>query len=353
MSTSIYEKLAAQGIYGPGSTELEKYERHLSRFFEREYRRLQENPVSLESICIDTSTGPMMEETEALMEHHYDERPEFFASFLDRDYRAYSMAYYGDTPEEIMGSSATLEEAQRAKFDLISKRAQITGEERILNIGCGFGSLETYLLTYFPNLEIVGITPSKVQADYLYTRMEDASDPLGKGNFSLIFGTFDKTPLEDIGTNKFDLVISVAVFEQIFNMREVLEKIYKLVKHGGKTFHHFITSQFVIPQFVEPDRTKIGNYFPGGRVWPHYEFAKHTDHFELQELWFINGLNYWRTLDNWHRRYWDNLHMLYDTVFDAKEIAHWNEYFSLCKVLFAPCDGLCYGNSHYLFSKSR
>ncbi len=351
MNNSIIEKLAAQGIYGPGSEELAKFERHLIRYFEREYKRLQENPVTLESLGINTAQGPMMEETEALMEHHYDERPEFFASFLDKSYRAYSMAYYGETPEEIMTSTASLEEAQHAKFSLIAKRAQITGNERILNIGCGFGSLETYLLTEYPNLEIIGITPSKVQVEYLKERMKDSDDPLGMGNFSLIEGAFDKTPLEVLGKESFDIVMSVAVFEQIYNMREVLQRIHHLVRADGKSFHHFITSQFVIPQFIDPERTRIGSYFPGGRVWPHGEFARHTEHFRLQDLWFINGFNYWRTLEQWHERYWTNLNNLYGPVFDAKAIAHWNEYFSLCKAVFAPLDGTCYGNSHYLFRK--
>ncbi len=351
MNTSIIEQLAAQGIHGPGSDELAKYERHLTRFFEREYKRLQENPVSLESLKIDTTQGPMMEDTDALMERHYDERPEFFASFLDRKYRAYSMAYYGETPEEILNSTATLEEAQHAKFSLIAERAQITGSERILNIGCGFGSLETYLLTKYPDLQITGITPSKVQVAYLTERMKDSNDPLGKGNFTLIEGTFDKMRIECIGKEKYDLVISVAVFEQIYNMGEVLQRVHQLVTSGGRSFHHFITSKFVIPQFIQPDKTRIGSYFPGGRVWPHHEFARHTSHLELQNLWFINGLNYWRTLDEWHRRYWEGLEKLYGTVFDTKAIAHWNEYFSLCKVVFAPFNGTCYGNSHYLFRK--
>ena len=59
---------------------------HLTRYFEREYKRLSDHPVSLQSLGISTDQGPMMEETEALMDSHYDERPEFFASFLDRQY---------------------------------------------------------------------------------------------------------------------------------------------------------------------------------------------------------------------------------------------------------------------------
>jgi cyclopropane-fatty-acyl-phospholipid synthase len=352
MNNSIIEKLAAQGIYGPGSEELAKFERHLIRYFEREYKRLQENPVTLESLGINTAQGPMMEETEALMEHHYDERPEFFASFLDKSYRAYSMAYYGETPEEIMTSTATLEEAQHAKFSLIAKRAQITGNERILNIGCGFGSLETYLLTEYPNLEIIGITPSKVQVEYLRERMKDIDDPLRKGKFSIIQGSFDQTQENLLHSGKFDLVISIGTMEHAHNLRMMLTLIEALLLPGGFSFHHFITSKTVIPNFLDPSRSKIGAYFPGGRVWPHDIFPYQSGENSLEGKWFINGLNYWRTLEQWHERYWTNLNNLYGPVFDAKAIAHWNEYFSLCKVVFAPLNGTCYGNSHYLFRKS-
>ncbi len=290
-----------------------------------------------------------MEETELLMDRHYDEDLDFFNSFLDARYHAYSMAYYGDTPTSIRQSEATLEEAQHAKFDLIAERAQIEGHERVFNIGCGFGSLETYLLERFPNLQIVGITPSKVQVAYLRQRMKDPNDPLGSARFTLMEGAFDQLPLNSLGTKRYNLVISVAVLEQVRNMSAILRRISGLLTPQGQTFHHFITSRYVIPQFLDPTRTRIGWYFPGGRVWPHDEFSRHSEHFDLAGYWFVNGLNYWRTLDEWHRRFWEEAPFLYANTFDAGDIAHWNNYFSLCKAVFAPMDGNFYGNSHYLF----
>ena len=351
MNKEICDLLAGKGIFGPGSAELAKHEGHLSRSFEREYQRLSDNPVSLESLGIATDQGPMMEETEALMDSHYDERPEFFKSFLDKRYMAYSMAYYGETPDKIRASNLSLEEAQRDKFALIAKRARIKGDERILNIGCGFGSLETYLLEVFPDIEIVGITPSKVQANYLRERMQHHSDPLSNGNFILIQETFEKLNYVSTNSRGFDLVISIGTLEHSLNMRAIMEHVSSLLTTNGRTFHHFITSKISIPQFLDPTKTQIGTYFPGGRVWPHNELLRHTDHFELEESWSINGLNYWRTLDEWHRRYWENIPHLYKSVFDAKAITHWNEYFSLCKAVFAPMEGRIYGNSHYLFIK--
>jgi cyclopropane-fatty-acyl-phospholipid synthase len=345
----LVSKLTHAGIFGPDSRELAIYEERLTRYFVKEFKRHIEKPSLLSDFGLSSDKGAIMERTVELMESHYDERPEFFESFLDNRYRAYSMAYYGATAEVIRSSNISLEEAQHAKFSLIAERAQIAGNERIFNIGCGFGSLETYLLNQYPGIEIVSITPSKVQIDYLKARMRDPANTLGGGRFTLLEGTFDYTELKDLGKNSYDLVISVAVFEQVINMRAMLQRIARLLVPAGRTFHHFITSRQIIPQLLDPKKTRIGLYFPGGRVWPHDELARHTEYFNLAGAWFINGLNYWRTLDVWHRRFWSRLPELYGPIFDLDRLAHWNNYFSLCKAVFAPLNGTFYGNSHYLF----
>jgi len=53
--------------------------------------------------------------------------PHPIQAFLDRSYMAYSMAYYGEEPEAIRASSASLVEAQRAKLALICERAGVHG----------------------------------------------------------------------------------------------------------------------------------------------------------------------------------------------------------------------------------
>lgn len=346
---SLTDRLSQEGIFSPNSSEQKRFENRLARFFQREYERCISERASVGGHCAAADSGPMMEETRALMDRHYDETLEFFMSFLDTRYRAYSMAYYGETPDAILGSDASLEEAQLEKFNLIAERAQIKGDERILNIGCGFGSLEQFLLERYPNAEIVGVTPSKVQVTYLRKRMNDPIDVLGSGRFKLIEGAFDQLPIEVMGERQFDLVISIAVFEQVLNMPAFMRRIASLLVPEGRTFHHFITSRTLVPRLLEPRSTRVGLYFPGGRVWPHAELKRHAENFVLLNSWVVNGLNYWRTLDEWHKRYWSNIRDLYDDVFSLKEIEHWNQYFSLCKAMFAPMEGTFYGNSHYLF----
>ncbi|PCI08601.1 MAG: cyclopropane-fatty-acyl-phospholipid synthase [Gammaproteobacteria bacterium] len=341
---NIKKALTEAKIYGPDSERYLKQEKSLTRYLEREYKTYLNNPITLESTGVSTVEGPIMDQTEDLMDVHYDETIELFMGFLDTRYRAYTMAYYGTNGDD----KISLETAQYQKFRLIAERAQIQGNEKILNIGCGFGSLETYLLQEYPGIEIVGITPSKVQITYLKEKMQDSTHPLSN-RFTLIEDVFDEAIVDKLGLAQYDLIISIGVFEQLLNMKLMLELISKLLRTNGRSFHHFITSQVVTPQVKLNEKTVIGKYFPGGRIWPRDEFSRHTEHLDLVNTWFVNGKNYWQTLDEWHHRYWKSIPSLYCDDFNLDAIRHWNEYFLLCKAMFSPLDGTFYGNSHYLF----
>jgi cyclopropane-fatty-acyl-phospholipid synthase len=345
------EQLKQAGIHAWGSTASRRYEEHLVRYFTREYQRLDGSRNGcLADYGISTCTGPMWQQTEALMSQHYDERPEFFRTFLDSKYMAYSMAWYGASPDEIMASTSSLEEAQRAKFDLICERAQVRGNERIFSIGCGFGPLETYLLENYPDIEVTSITPSQVQADYIRQQMQDPAHPLGCGRMKLIHGDFAEVTRVEPGKPGYDLVFAIGMFEHIHNLQSAFRHIAALLSADGRCFLHLIVSRPLFPQYMDSSNTLIGKYFPGGRIWPFRELQKQTEFFDPVDCWYVNGLNYWRTLDEWHRRFWDNMDSLYEQVLSVEDIRHWNDYFMLCKtVLFAPLDGSIYGNGHYLF----
>lgn len=347
---SATESLRSQGIHPYGTEPLLLQEQRVTRFIEREYQRLQQQPQTLESLGVSSSRGPMWEETDELISGHYDERIEFFTSFLDHDYRAYSMAYYGENGDAVRASSYSLEQAQEAKFRLICERIGIRGDERLLNIGCGFGSFEHYLFRRYPNLQVVGLTPSQVQTRFLQQCQKDPQNPLHGKDFEVLQLKFDGETVAGLGAASFDLVTSIGLLEQVLNMQELFEKFDYLLRPGGKTFHHFIVSRLVIPQFLDASKTLIGAYFPGGRIWPFEEFTRHTERLELVDSWFVNGMNYWRTLDEWHKRFWEGIDDLAG-VLPAERIRHWNDYFYLCKVCFAPADGSLFGNGHYLFRK--
>ena len=70
-------------------------------------------------------------------------------AFLDKDYLAYTMAYYGDSASEAKSADLSLEQAQNIKYQLIVERAQIEDGHSILDLGCGFGGLSKYLHEHF------------------------------------------------------------------------------------------------------------------------------------------------------------------------------------------------------------
>jgi cyclopropane-fatty-acyl-phospholipid synthase len=306
--------------------------------------------VSIDTVNLCPNTGILSEQTRDLMNVHYDEKAEFFDSFLDSRYRAYTMAYYGETPEEVRAADISLEEAQGNKFRLIAERIGIKGDERILNIGCGFGSFETFLFENYPDVEVVGVTPSIVQVDFLRRCMEDPEHAFSKGAFRVIHKDLESLNDEDIEPESFDVVVSIGLVCAIKNLEQLHDKVAHYLKPGGRAFHHLITSRPVIPQFLDPSRSLIGAYFPGGRIWPFEEIPRHAHKLKFEQSWFINGMNYWTTLEEWHRRFWSNIEKLKQHL-PVERIRFWNDYFMLCKACFIPDQGAHFGNGHYLFSK--
>jgi len=350
--TALAEKLQRTGIHPYGSKELELYEQRLTRFFTREYSNEAAQQHTLDAFGITTDQGPTWEQTDDLMLVHYDQPLAFFQSFLDHDYLAYSMAFYGESADLALQAECTLEQAQEAKFQLICKRAGIQGDERILNIGCGFGSFEAYLFKHHPGVEVVAVTASKTQADYIRAQQANREHVFNRAKLELIENDIDNIPPESLGLESFDLVISIAVFEQVNNLDAIFKNMSSLLRPEGRIFLHLIVSQPVFPKYFDARKTPVGEYFPGGRVWPHRTLLEQQSHVELVNGWYINGMNYWRTLDEWHRRFWDKMESLYGSILDEEGVRYWNNYFSVCKVvLFAPNRGEFFGNGHYLYRK--
>ncbi|KRT54927.1 class I SAM-dependent methyltransferase [endosymbiont of Ridgeia piscesae] len=285
------------------------------------------------------------------MEQHYNESETLFSNFLDQKYLAYSMAYFDETGDAAQASQLSLEEAQTQKFKRICERCNIQGDERVLNIGCGFGSFEHYLLERFPKLNITSVTASRTQADYIRRQAGDPDHPLAAAGLRLINAELDQLSDEELGIAEYDLVTSIGVLEHAKNLQQLFARITRLLKPGGASFHHLIVSKQPITRFLSSSNTLIDKYFPGGRIWPYQVLAQQTEHLNLENHWFINGMNYWHTLDEWHRRFWEHIDVLQQEGFDTEAIRYWNDYFSLSKACFAPMNGEIFGNGQFLYRK--
>ena len=345
--SKIIKELIEHNIHPYGSKELLKFEKNMEKYFAREYK------LHLDNDCIiSLNQGPLALASEELADSHYDEGIPFFKTFLDDETMSYTMAFFDDLPEKALISSKSLEQAQMDKFQLIAERMKLKGNEHVLNIGCGFAYFESYLLKTYPNIKVSSITHSKDQYNLVKERCKNLNDILSSKRFHLYFGEVSENTSVQLGEKKYDAVCSVGLLEQINNIDLFFSIINELLAENGVMFHHLIVSRDLIPQFLDPQKTLIGDYFPGGKVLPFNALKNNSfKGFSIEESWFINGTNYWRTLDYWHSNFWVNIHNIYPDKMNKERVAYWNNYFVLCKAMFFPETGKAYGNGQYLFNK--
>ncbi|MGD8582177.1 MAG: class I SAM-dependent methyltransferase, partial [Gammaproteobacteria bacterium] len=344
--------LGNHNIHPYGSEELTTFEQHMTRYFEREYQRWQGNNSNPEDYGVNSFAGKISHSParhESLQ--HYNNEYQVFRAFLDKTYMAYTAGFYGATNESPVTKDISLEKAQENKYRLIIERAGLEDGQKVLDLGCGFGGFSKFLLREYPDITVIGINPSDVQVKHIREELIDKDKDFDNSRFRLIHAYFDDLAKSDIEDNYFDRVFSAGLLEHITNIDLLQKNISRLLKEGGKCLHHCIVSLDTIPNFLNSEDTHMGHYYPGAHIWPFNEPKRHNTHMRFIEGWFVNGMNYWYTLDVWHRRFWDAIDELYPEYLSAYEVEDWNRYFVLCKAMFRPNDGKSYGNGQFLYIK--
>ncbi len=346
------QQLIDQGIQPYGSAEILNFEKHLAQYFGREYKRWQGNQNSAESYGLNSFEGDISKsETRPESLSHYNEEYHVYRAFLDKDYLAYTMGYFGVDPYGPELKNISLEQAQMNKYKLIIERADIQDGQSIIDLGCGFGGLSKYLLETYPHINITGINPSDVQTGHIREELMKPDNSFDNSRFRLIQAYFDDVESLGIEPESFDRVISIGFLEHVSNIDLLQKKLSSLLKPGGLCLHHCIVSVDVIPAYLNSEDTRMGDYYPGAHIWPFNEPRRHNTHLTFKNSWFVNGMNYWKTLDEWHKRFWESIDHIYPEYLTIDEVENWNKYFSLCKAMFSPNNGKSYGNGHFLYQK--
>ncbi|MGZ8664967.1 MAG: class I SAM-dependent methyltransferase [Solirubrobacterales bacterium] len=157
--------------------------------------------------------------------HHYDVSNEFFALFLDES-MTYSCALWEEGAE-------TLEDAQRAKLDLICRKLELREGQRMLDIGCGWGSLGIHAAREY-GVEVVGITLSPPQAELARERAREA----GVGDLA----SFEVADYRDLADDSFDAVASIGMVEHVGGSQadEYGRQVARVLRPGGRVLNHGI-----------------------------------------------------------------------------------------------------------------
>ncbi len=157
--------------------------------------------------------------------HHYDVSNDFFALFLDAS-MTYSCAIFSR-------GATTLEEAQEAKLELVCQKLDLREGERVLDVGCGWGSFAIHAATRH-GARVVGITMSEPQAALAHERATEA----GVGD-RVEIRVMDYRDLRD---GPFDAIASIGMVEHVGEEQiDVYAlRLAALLGSGGRLLNHGI-----------------------------------------------------------------------------------------------------------------
>ena len=166
-------------------------------------------------------------------------------------HRKYSSALYPTATTDVSQALDLLDEAEERMLHLYAQRARITTDDsfRIMDLGCGWGSVTLWFAAKFPKSTFVGLSNSKTQREYILSEAAKR----GLTNVDVMTGDITKYQLPD-NVEQFDRVISIEMFEHMKNYEMLLNKVSKsFLKPGGLLFVHIFVAHHFPYHFVPRD----------------------------------------------------------------------------------------------------
>ena len=288
--------------------------------------------------------APVAFATDDANDQHYEVPPEFFKQCLGTH-----LKYSGC---DWINGAETLSQAEAESLDLICTRAQLKNGQRILELGCGWGSLSLWMAEKFPKASVVSVSNSAPQRKYI----ESEAEKRGITNLTVV--TCNMVEFEPAG--KFDRIVSVEMFEHMRNWPELLGRCHRWLSADGKMFLHvFAHREFSYPFEGEDSSNWMAReFFTGGMMPAHSMLSSLDTPFEIESQWWTPGEHYAKTAEAWL----DNIDARRNDALGlfrkhygreaGKVVQRWRIFFMACAELFGYRDGSEWGVSHHLLSAS-
>ena len=292
----------------------------------------------------EACSGPIALVPELANDQHYEVPAAFYEAVLGAHLK-YSCGYWP-------AGTVDLDASERAMLALSCERAAIRDGMRVLDLGCGWGSLSLWIAEQYPACSVLGVSNSKSQREHILGRAQQ------KGLSNLEIVTADVNEFDP--DRRFDRVVSIEMFEHVRNHALLLSRIARWLDDDGRLFvHHFSHRSESYPYEDRGDGDWMARFFFSGGMMPSDDHLLYfQDELVAERHWRVSGQHYQKTSEAWLRKLdaakTEVLPVLADTygAADAERwFQRWRLFFLACAELFGYRRGNEWWVTHLRFRK--
>jgi cyclopropane-fatty-acyl-phospholipid synthase len=265
--------------------------------------------------------SPVALAADAANAQHYEVPKEFFAHVLGPR-RKYSACLFESADDDLAA-------AEERMLALTCARAGIEDGMRVLDLGCGWGSLTLWLAELFPRARILAVSNSKSQREHV------VGECARRGLERVEVITADVNHFEPDG--RFDRVVSVEMFEHARNWERLLARVASWLEPEGRLFVHVFCHRSTPYAFEARGASDwMARHFFTGGLMPSADLLAEFDRdLRIEERWGVPGGHYARTAEAWLA----NLDAARESVLpilgSERAFRRWRLFFLACAELFA------------------